>query len=354
MNMDNRSEGPPKGGAEASRRSEATEREYERRARRFLEWLKSRSMPADWQGLVLAYEALTRDLKPASRRQYRAALRFWIERYLSMLAATQFSEQVAEIDRRWRAARKGGKAGGGGGRKGGGLLRQMPEEVRRQIATTLYALGTTYGLIAGDIILAGPVLGLRPKEWAETTLEGDVLRVKNSKYIEGLRANGPVRELVVDRAKMAPDEIEAMSRLVLSMQGRTWAALRPKLQPVLKAVIGDLVSGGIIAKRWKRLRFYDARHQYAAELKATLDATKGEVAAAMGHASAMTALHHYGRRKRAERPSAVRPTAESVAAVKANTVARLTAQMVKRRRTGPEGAAGPAASGAGASVKVDK
>lgn len=335
--MDDRRERAPKGAARS--RSEATEREYARRAKRFLEWLKSRSMPADWRGLVLAYEALVRDLAPSSRRQYRAALRWWCEQRLSEEAALLFTARVAEIDRQWRAAQR---AEGSRRRKGGGLLRQMPEETRRKIANGLYGLGTVYGLVAGDLVLATPVVGLRPKEWAEATLEGDTLSVVNAKFKEGVRANGRLRVLRMDRAKMAADEQQAIARLVLYMAGRSWNSIRPNLSPLFKQVIAGLVAAGEIEARWKRLRFYDARHQFSAELKADLDATKGEVAAAMGHASAMTAVHHYGRRRRAERPSAVRPTAESVAAVKKTTIERLTRISAKRTSRNAATAAGSA------------
>lgn len=315
-------------------RSLETEKVYELRVRRFTEWVKRRRIAMEWQSLAVAYEALTRELAPASRRQYRAALRFWIERHIGLIEAELWTARAALIDKAWRARKK--KAGGtaSGGR--GGLLKLMPEAERRLIAAALYGRGTIYGLLAGDLILATPIVGLRPMEWATATLEGDRLTVVNAKYKEGVRGNGPRRTLIVDFAAMKVDEAQAIVRLVGSMSGRSWSSLRPNLQPVLKTVIASLVSGGHIAKRWKRLRFYDARHQFSAELKASLDAGKGEVAAGMGHASAMTAVQHYGRRRNAQRPSAVRPTAESVAAVKEKTIQRLNRRLAEPRRAAPE------------------
>ncbi|WP_234053723.1 MULTISPECIES: hypothetical protein [unclassified Xanthobacter] len=292
-------------------------------------------MNLDWRALVAAYEALTEGLRPSSRRQYRAALKFWIERFRAMQDALLFTEAAADIDRAWRSRQRTG-SGEGSARRNNTLLRQMPEAVRRRIAYHLYGVGTVYALMAGDLLLATPVLGLRPKEWGCCSIEGDVLRVQNSKYIKDLRANGEVRTLTIDREQVAADEMEAAQRLILWMQGRTWDAARTKLQPRLKAALKSLIDQGLIERKWRHLRFYDGRHQFSAEAKATLEAGKGEVAAVMGHSSALTAVHHYGRRRRAERPSAVQPSADSVAAVKAKTIDRLNKIMQRRGEKVPE------------------
>lgn len=322
----------------AGERAASTEAEYERRVRRFLGWVASKKLDADWRGLAIAYEALCRHLKPASRRKYRAALRFWIERHMTLSAERLFSAEAAAIDLRWRRAKA---AEGPPKRRSGGLLRTMPMEVRVLVSRELYSFGTVYALVAGDLVLATAVVGLRPGEWADAELEGDRLRVRNAKYRPGERGNGVERTLIIARECMTQDESDAISRLVRWMTGRDWNAVRVKVSPLLKRALGNLVGRGDIPPKWKRLRLYDARHQFASEAKAGLDASTGEVAAAMGHASAMTAVHHYGRRKRAQRPVAVRPSPESVAGVKEVTIQRLQ-RIAQRNAAARQVAADPA------------
>ncbi len=117
----------------------------------------------DWRGLLLAYEVLSRDLAPASRRKYRAALRFFVERAMGFEAERLFSERAAVIDRIWRAAREqAARAAGKSRKRRGGLLREMPNELRSVLSAHLYGRGTVAALTAGDIILATPIVGCRP------------------------------------------------------------------------------------------------------------------------------------------------------------------------------------------------
>lgn len=315
----------------AGQRSPTTEAEYERRVRRFLAYAAQQGLGTDWRGLLLAYEVLSRDLAPASRRKYRAALRFFVERAMGLEAERLFSERAAVIDRIWRAAREQAALAAGKSRKRrGGLLREMPNELRSLLSAHLYGRGTVAALTAGDIILATPIVGCRPGEWSNSHLEGNMLTVVNAKFREGVRGNGPERTMVLDRTLITPDEMDAIRRLVMCMAGRSWNSVRGRISAALKDALKSLVEQGVIPRKWLRLRLYDARHQFAAEAKSSLDELQGEVAAVMGHASAQTAAYHYGKRRKAQRPSAVRPTPDAVARVKPRTIARLKELTEKR------------------------
>ncbi len=136
--------------------------------------------------------------------------------------------------------------------------------------------------------------------------------------------------MVLDRTLITPDEMDAIRRLVMCMAGRSWNSVRGRISAALKDALKSLVEQGVIPRKWLRLRLYDARHQFAAEAKSSLDELQGEVAAVMGHASAQTAAYHYGKRRKAQRPSAVRPTPDAVARVKPRTIARLKELTEKR------------------------
>ena len=78
-----------------------------------------------------------------------------------------------------------------------------------------------------------------------------------------------------------------------------------------------------------KTRIYDARHQFAANAKQTLNYQGGEVAAAMGHRSAVTAHTSYGNRKKGRVGLPVKPSALSVENVDKKSLDKLAGSIAK-------------------------
>lgn len=146
---------------------------------------------------------------------------------------------------------------------------------------------------------AGVLTGLRPSEWQNAVVKDDVLVVKNGKH-SNERACGEFRELdisglsepnkaiIIGLIKILTKDFDEVYNTCRCLLYRNCRLLWPQ--------------------RKKHITLYSARHQFAANAKATN--AKTEVAALMGHASQETAGTHYGRDQQGEQ--LVKPSQKNI------------------------------------------
>lgn len=294
-----------------------------------LPWRESQDEFIAW----LRGEILPR-LAQSSRRQVRAALRYYYQRVgMSPDRIPAAADPAIPKIKRKDVSRRGNTSAG---RKKG----IRPDDWRKLILA-LVEDPSVHAQLAGAMLVAGRTFGLRPSEWFDdqTVLshrnQQVILVAANGKYREdepgeSKRSFAPTRTMIAPMGErgIRPNEIEAVE-LVISI-GRGWvndihsqhgmSRLDARAQ-----VIQSLGHKIFHARRKIRLKekvtLYSARHQFAADAKAA-GLTKVEIAALMGHRSIDTAGEHYGRRTagRTRNPDQtvgfrVMPATESVRAV---------------------------------------
>lgn len=168
---------------------------------------------------------------------------------------------------------------------------------------------TTARLLAG-LLSFGAVLGLRPVEWRDAILRGNMPFVRCAKATNG-RGIAETRPLVLDG--FGRQEIADLGRFISPFQEAVrlagcWQTLHERLA---KALCRACEKIGI-----EKIALYTLRHVALTTAKRTL--TAREVAAVAGHASERTAQQCYAKKRtrwRLNRPFA-RPTREMVALVR--------------------------------------
>ena len=288
----------------------ATRKQYESTARRFARWLEARGSdlqePDQW---VDALQALTVGRSRATWRLYRHAITWHLRETQGGVISGRFSLASEGVERPPTKKRP--------------VLRHIEPEVLDAIVRSLISRRSERARRLADILISMVVTGLRPSEFSTARLTDGVVRtliVNNAKYAADTaekpgRGNGPSRELVIDE-RASPQIVGAIIRALDWCHGRDWSSLAPNANALFRATIKKLVSRREIGSKWQRLRIYDCRHQFSANAKEHLDLLAGEVAAAMGHRSVVTAVSHYGRRRFARSGAAmVRPSEKSVADV---------------------------------------
>lgn len=311
----------------------ATRKLYESTARRFERWLKEAGRdPRDPDEWVAALQALTDGRSRASWRLYRHAITWHLRETQGAIASGNFSLASGAQERPPTKKRP--------------VLRHIEPDVLEAIVRALLARKTTRAARLADIMIAMVVTGLRPSEFASAKMDNGPVRmlvVANAKFrVETPdkpgRGNGPTRELIIDECA-SPQLVGAIVRALDWCQGREWTSLAPNANRLLRSTINGLVRRRVIGTRWLKLRLYDCRHQFSANAKEHLDLLAGEVAAAMGHRSVVTAVSHYGRRKFARSAATmVRPSARSVAYVSEASKVRVL-QMIQKAELRRDGGA---------------
>lgn len=290
--------------------SETTEKLYGSHTKRFLRWLDDRgSDVGDPNSWVDALQALTGGLSKKTWRLYRNAVTWHLRETRGGVFTGQFLLATDSVEKPPTKTKR--------------LLRHIEPGVLDVIVRALLKRRGERPKRLADMLIAMVVTGLRQKEFATAKLvEGDsrMLVVRNAKYRsskEGVpgRGNGPVRELILDE-RASPALLGAIVRTIDWCEGRAWSSMAPNINRLFRRVIKDLVDRRQIGSKWSRLRMYDCRHQFSANAKEHLDLLAGEVAAAMGHRSAVTAVSHYGKRRFARSTmTMVRPSPQSIVAV---------------------------------------
>nr|MDX8311468.1 hypothetical protein [Agrobacterium sp. rho-13.3] len=321
--------------------SKSTEELYGSHARRFLRWHEERgsdvSDPKRW---VDALQELTVGLSKKTWRLYRNAVTWYLRETYGGVFAGTFLTATDIVEKPQTKSKK--------------LLRHIEPLVLKEVVAALLKRTDENAHRLADLMIAMVATGLRQKEFGAAQLvarKGWVLVVENAKYrqaSEGVpgRGNGPVRELHIDDSS-SPALLATIERTLVWCRGREWRKTHgPNVNRIFRQVVDDLVRRRKIGSKWKRLRIYDCRHQFSANAKEHLDLMAGEVAAAMGHRSVVTAVSHYGKRSYARSGAVmVRPSSSSLAAVSeaSKTKARSLVQRseLARASRSPDGQARP-------------
>lgn len=194
------------------------------------------------------------------------------------------------------------------------LVRRVPNRIFEQTLRNLRESKSKTAHQSADLLVATALTGLRPTEWAEAVIEGDMLRVRNAKHSE-LRGNGEERELIL-LPTMSDDERGAIERTMSLIRDKSYKTVRPNLSVAFKNALESAIKTLGESRWFMRLRLYDFRHQFSADAKHEWGIGTGMVAAAMGHSVEDTAVEHYGRRKHGNGGLKVRPTEASIAKVR--------------------------------------
>ena len=297
--------------------SQTTAELYGRHAKRFARWIDANGHDADAPEVwVTALQALAGGLAKKSWRLYRNAITWHLGEARGPAFRAAFliaSDAVQKPPERRRR-----------------LLRRLDPKTLRTVVIGLMARrGRTGGRIA-EMLIAMVATGIRPNEWQSVTRSGPMLTVVNAKFQppDGTRpgrGNGPTRELVLDRRVAGTPTEDAIEGTIDWLRGRPWRTVSPNANRLFRSTVAALVKSRSLAAEWNRLRIYDARHQFSANAKASLSLLAGEVAAAMGHASVVTAITHYGKRQHATGSSQVMPSMRSVRGVSPASITRAKA-----------------------------
>lgn len=289
---------------------ETTIKLYGSHTRRFVRWLAERgraeSDPSAW---VDALQAITSGLTKKTWRLYRNAVTWHLRKTFGDAFAGRFLLATDAVEKPPTKHRK--------------LLRHIEPDVLQIIVRELLRRRGERPKRLADMMIAMVTTGLRQKEFGTAVLSiGDkrMLVVRNAKYRpsrgdEPGRGNGPYRELILHDEASA-ELLGSLQRTLDWCRGREWSSQAPNANRLFRRVVKHLVSKREIGQEWSRLRIYDCRHQFSANAKANLGLLSGEIAAAMGHRSVVTAVSHYGKRRFARSATSfVSPSQRSIEAV---------------------------------------
>lgn len=168
----------------------------------------------------------------------------------------------------------------------------------QDLAKILEVIGKSrseFDVLVGLWLLAGRVVGLRPTEWMKATLNGDTLKVKNSKNTNG-RSHGEYRQILIHNMSEENKQYivaflaELDSHLKRRRPSEVYFHSRRHLHRVVRKIWPN---------RTTYPTLYSARHQFSADLKKA-DYELTEIAALFGHATDRTATEHYGKRQYGE------------------------------------------------------
>lgn len=281
--------------------SEKTRVLYDRILRRYQEQLARQGFDDSAAGFAALITTATHDRAASTWRQHKAAI---VDHLMRGHGAHE-----AEIFRSLTATALLPKT------KPKRRLKTMPSNVLALLIAKLRQRPTPLKSFCSDLLIATVITGIRPAEWQSAHRDGNNLVVTNAKFIEGVRGNGPTRSMTLDPTMIEPHHVDAIDRLISVASDDFWSTHDRQIRATFRRALEYLIRAKLIPARYRALRIYDARHQFASDAKSNLDILSGDIPALMGHRSAMTSYRAYGRRKNAQNPTRVRPSLESVQAV---------------------------------------
>lgn len=255
-------------------------------------------------------------LTDASWRFIRASIKWWI-------SVSQGNDKAEHFTRLFRDKRPDVKPKT---RLAKGVSKQLENDLITILRSGKHG---RFKRLAADMIEAGIATGLRPIEWKDAELIDDVLHVTNAKFRPGISGNGNKRELILVDDCITSDQRAAIDRVLSALNGVEWDVIGTHVRRALRGARNKLKKMSLISGKEMRTRIYDARHQFAADAKISLDYEGGEVAAAMGHRSAVTAHSAYGNRKKGRIGLPVKPSRISVQNVDQPSLDRLSKSIGK-------------------------
>jgi len=241
----------------------------------------------------------------ATYRQYRAAIKMWIEEnsHTDGPAAIELLNAVNNVLYLKRQLSK---------RTSASKEKKFSDADRQSIINWLNNHHSRYSAVLCVFLRIGATVGLRPCEFKNARVvmnenSGYELRVGNAKTTNG-RANGHFRTLLLDEL---PDEmIDIIDKFIMIIRKLDkfgeWKRLYNGCRKTLYRASRDLWPN-----RKKYPTLYSLRHQFSADAKSA-GRTTVEVAALMGHASIETATAHYGKKRYGRKSCAVKPSSADV------------------------------------------
>lgn len=236
----------------------------------------------DWAAFVDWLIARRPTLRPATYRQYRAAV-VW---------ATQ-TEAPVNADALRARLRDGGSAGRRGdlpARTSSGKAKSVRIEDLHRLVVWLQEHGGLWDDLAARWLFWSIQTGLRPIEWRDAMLQahasGYALEVRNAKHSLG-RSHGEHRLVHLQIQASGANALQAfLDRVQGDFEG-AYQGCRLALHRATQA---------LWPRRRRQPSLYTGRHQFAADAKASGLAPEA-IAALMGHAVTETHQTHYGKRR---------------------------------------------------------
>lgn len=294
-------------------RTSDTEKTYEQRARALIQEASATAGDLK-QNDVLRHVDVARwlanrkglTLKKASYRQYRAALKFWFDKYpdptTDAAHAVLRAVQPEDICRKTSDATTSRRA------------KKISVETMWYTINSLRNL--RYGHAAIDWLIATLWSGLRPCEWPnaklEQTAEGLHLRVVNGKSTND-RAHGETRTIPLAdvTAEGMPYILRHVARVASSVAIDNFDAFYEGCRNAIweaRAFLPRRIQR-------KRVTLYTMRHQFHADLHRSGRTTR-ERAALMGHATDRTCQTHYANGRSGSGHRKIKPSPDEVSRVK--------------------------------------
>jgi integrase len=246
---------------------------------------------ASWAGFVSWLPTLRPTLRPASWRQYRAAVVYVLER-----SELQTRDELIEQLR--TAGAPADETVFASSRTSHGKARSMKVADLRAMLTWLDAHAGRWNGLASAWLLWTTATGLRPAEWRLAHLARDpktnnaALLVHNAKATNG-RAHGATRTVLIP--SLDPEEWESLDDLLQTIKRLDAAGLYGQAYGGVQQAIRR-AARALWPSRLRHLTLYTGRHQFAADAKSSgLD--PAQIAALMGHAVIETHQTHYGKRR---------------------------------------------------------
>lgn len=280
------------------------------------------------------FEELLPNLQPASRRQYIAAIKYWmyylmkvnppiIQHHNNLMPSLEYCSRIQSNQYSTVHSTKLKKR----------TSSQKLKKVKLEDLVYLYRKNTDgKGKWIKPALLwmiANLLVGLRPIEWRTARLEGNAnlieLVVMNAKNTHN-RANGKERRLNITSLKTKEIQlIKAQLRLInqFSKSDEDWNMFYNGVRHTIKRIMR-----ATYPNQKKYATLYSTRHQFSANAKSQ-GYSKVEVAALLGHASSETATFHYGKKKHGSGMCFVKASENNVKSVRCNPLP-LTGAVKKR------------------------
>lgn len=268
--------------------------------------IKRFSYPEDKIGdsLVLFLERLNLQaskLAPATRRQYRSAVRFYFLQEHKIDILEDWPDFLTSPVDRAQLRKEFGK------RTSALKSKHMNSNHLYALLNYLEASTSRNAFLVRNILLASEFFGLRPFEWGSANWVYNQrlgLRVKNAKYSQE-RSHGRYRTIwtsVSSVEEATSEELQSIqaAELLITYFSSMSGGMKQVERELFKArqYLSQLYRTNVFFKKqskYNRITLYSARHQFAANAKkAGLSST--EIAALMGHGSTLTSQESYGRR----------------------------------------------------------
>lgn len=237
----------------------------------------------EWAGFIDWLISIRSTLRPATWRQYRAAVVHAMGQH-QVLGRESFHARLMERinlpDRKALPARTSSTKS-----------KSLPNADMNALIQYLGARDGRWDRLAGQWLVFGMITGLRPGEWQSVKAcpneDEMILRVANGKF-DAQRAHGPERTIHVH---IPPSMMGALDEFIQAIQSEDFANVYEGCRMALWSA-----TKALWPRRKNRPSLYSCRHQFAADAKSAGLAPE-VIAALMGHAVTETHQTHYGKRR---------------------------------------------------------